>query len=310
MTSSQSTRDTVRAKPGANRTTRSTADGKARVSRRHYGRFVASVFLLAILGYLVSAMTGAKIDYAVTGEFLFSPLILTGMLYTLVISVLSMIIGMVLGSLSAVASLSANPLLRITANVYVWAFRGTPVLVQLLLWYNIALIFPTVTILGLGTYLTTSLVTPFVAALVGLGLNEGAYMSEIIRGGLLAVGPGQRQAAEALGMTPYVTLRRVILPQAFRVALPGTGNQFVIMLKSSAMASVVQYSELLHASETIYQRNFAIIELLLVASVWYVVLTTLFTVIQSYIERRLGRSSSSDSEAFHWRRLRRWTSHA
>ena len=201
-----------------------------------------------------------------------------------------MLIGLALGTLSSLAALSEIRVLRVSAAFYIWIFRGTPVLVQLLLWYNAALVFPTVTIPGFGTYLTTSLITPFVAALVDLGINEGAYMSEIIRGGLISVGDGQRQAAQALGMTPLVAMRRVILPQAFRVALPGTGNQFVIMLKSSAMASIVQYSELLNAAENVYQRNFAIIELLLVASFWYIVLTTLFTVVQSIIERRLGRS--------------------
>ncbi|MGW0828911.1 amino acid ABC transporter permease [Streptomyces prunicolor] len=279
------------------------------VPRRHYGRLLASVALLLAAVCFFSRVAEAKIDYGVTLHYLANPLILKGMVNTLVISVLSMLIGLVLGTLSAVAALSRIRLLRISSALYIWVFRGTPVLVQLLLWYNAALVFPTVTVPGLGTYTTTSLITPFVAALVGLGINEGAYMSEIIRGGLISVGDGQRQAAQALGMTPFVAMRHVILPQAFRVALPGTGNQFVIMLKSSAMASVVQYSELLNVTENVYQRNFAIIELLLVASFWYIVLTTVFTVVQSFIERRLGRSvrghQSASKSIWHsgnWRR--------
>ena len=249
--------------------------------------------VVVVLGvFLVRAATGAKIDFSVTGEFLTQEFIVQGAINTLVISVLSMIVGVVLGMLSSLARLSSNPVLRFVAIAYVWAFRGTPVLVQLLLWYNLALIFPILQIPFLGSISTNAVMTPFVAALIGLGINEGAYMSEIFRGGIISVGAGQREAAKALGMKPFTVMRKVVLPQAFRVALPGTGNQFVIMLKSSSLASVVQYSELLHSAQTVYQRNLAIIELLLVASVWYIALTTVFTFLQSLLERKLGKSQA------------------
>lgn len=267
------------------------------VRRRHVGRWATAAVVVIVLAYLVRAFVHAKIDYSITAEYLTKPFIIRGALNTLVISVLSMVLGLVLGTLSALAGLSSNPVLRAVSVGYVWLFRGTPVLVQLLLWYNLALIFPTVTVPGLGTYLTNTIMTPFVAALVGLGINEGAYLSEIIRGGIISVDRGQIQAAKALCMEPWAITRKIVLPQAFRVALPSTGNQFVIMLKSSSLASVVQYGELLYASQTVYQRNLAIMELLIVASIWYIVLTTIFTLIQATIERRLGRSHRATNAA-------------
>lgn len=275
------------------------------VRKRHYARAASGSLIVAVIGGIAYAFGASKnIDWTTVHQYLTSQFIIEGAWHTLEISVLSMLIGLLLGTVAAIARMSANPVTRWAAGLYVWFFRGTPVLVQLLLWYNLSLIFPTVLVPGLGRYSTNSIITPFVAALLGLGINEGAYMCEIVRGGILSVPDGQRQAAKALGMTPWKIMRNVTLPQAFRVALPGTGNQFVIMLKSSSLASIVQYSELLHASETVYQRNLAIIELLLVASFWYIVLTTLFTAAQNLIERRLGRAHRrTPNGSSGWRRM-------
>lgn len=267
-------------------------DSRPIIARKNYGSWIMGSIVVLLAALLVNASTGAKIDFSVTGEYLTQDFIIQGAINTLTISILSMILGVVLGLLSSLARLSSNPVIRFVAIAYVWAFRGTPVLVQLLLWYNLALIFPTLQIPFMGSVSTNAVMTPFVAALIGLGINEGAYMSEIFRGGILSVGAGQREAAKALGMKPFTVMRKVVLPQAFRVSLPGTGNQFVIMLKSSSLASVVQYSELLHSAQTVYQRNLSIIELLLVASIWYIALTTIFTVLQSLLERRLGKSQA------------------
>jgi polar amino acid transport system permease protein len=163
--------------------------------------------------------------------------------------------------------------------------------VQLLLWYNIALVFP---ILNLGFYKDemNQVMTPFLAALLGLGLNEAAYMSEIVRAGIQSVDEGQTEASHALGMTQGKTLRRVILPQAMRVIVPPTGNEFINMLKTSSLAYAVQFNELIKRAQDISSTSLAVVELYFVASIWYLILTSIFSVFQYYLERRYARGSS------------------
>jgi polar amino acid transport system permease protein len=191
----------------------------------------------------------------------------------------------------AVMRLSKNPVMSSVAWGYIWFFRGTPVLVQLLLWYNLALIFP---IINLGFYRDemNDFMTPFIAALLGLGLNEAAYMAEISRAGIQSVDEGQTEAAHALGMTGGRTMRRIVLPQAMRVIVPPTGNEFINMLKTSSLAYAIQLHELLKAGSDIYSRNLAVMELLMVVTIWYLVMTTFFSIIQFYIERYFARGSS------------------
>jgi len=236
------------------------------------------------------AAARGNIQWHLVGRYIYAPGVLAGVRNTVLISVLSMLIGLVLGLLGAVMRLSSNVVARSAAAAYVWLFRGTPQLVQLLLWYNLALIFPTIVIPGIGQYDTNHVITPMAAGLLGLGINEGAYMTEIFRGGLLGVDPGQTRAARALGMTPVGTFRRIVLPQALRIAMPGASNQFVILLKGSSLLSIVQYTELLYSVKIVYDRNYAVVELLLVATVWYIAVTGVFVIIQNLIERRLGRS--------------------
>jgi polar amino acid transport system permease protein len=192
---------------------------------------------------------------------------------------------------------------------YVWFFRGTPVLVQLLLWYNLAYIFP---ILNLGFYKDemNDVMTPFLAALLGLGLNEGAYMSEIVRAGINSVDEGQTEASHALGMTNSQNMRRIVLPQAMRVIVPPTGNEYINMLKTSSLAYAVQYQELMKAATDISSTTLAIMEMLFVASIWYLVLTTVFSIGQYYLERRFSRGSTRSLPPTPLQRLRRnlgWT---
>jgi polar amino acid transport system permease protein len=206
--------------------------------------------------------------------------------------------GIALGVLFAVMRQSENYVLRTVSSAYIWLFRGTPVLVQLLVWYNLALVFQTVSLkiplVDWTIYSTpmNSFMTPLMAALLGLGLNEGAYMAEIVRGGLLSVDEGQTEAAMALGMSRGLTLRRIVLPQAMRVIIPPTGNEFISMLKTSALAILVNYGELAQRAQAIYQTNFKIIELLFVISIWYLVLTTVATIGQSFLERRYARGTT------------------
>ncbi len=263
---------------------------------RHYGRWLGAGVVVAGLALLGYAFANADIDYAVTGEFLTAPSILSGMLNTVLISVLAQALGIGLGVLAAVMRLSRNPVTSAVAGTYIWFFRGTPVLVQLLVWYNLAFIFPVISVPGLGTWATNDVMTPMLAALLGLGINEGAYMAEIVRAGIGSVDEGQTEAAHALGMSPQKTMRRIVLPQAMRVIVPPTGNEFINMLKTSSLAYAIQYGELLQSAVRIYSNNLAIIELLFTVSIWYLALTSVFSIFQYRLERRFSRGSSARPE--------------
>ncbi|MEO5708831.1 MAG: amino acid ABC transporter permease [Nocardioidaceae bacterium] len=258
---------------------------------RHYGRWVGAGVVILALVALVYSFSNATIDYSVTGHFFTAPTILRGMVNTLIISVLAQALGVGLGILAAVMRLSHNPVTSTVAAVYVWFFRGTPVLVQLLVWYNLAYVFPTLTLPGIGSWQTNDVMTPFLAALLGLGINEGAYMAEIVRAGIGSVDEGQTEAAHALGMSPAKTMRRIILPQAMRVIVPPTGNEFINMLKTSSLAYAIQYNELLQSAVKIYSNNLAVIELLFTVSLWYLILTSVFSLVQFRVERRFSRGS-------------------
>jgi polar amino acid transport system permease protein len=235
------------------------------------------------------------------GEFLFDQRILEGLVVTLELTVIAMAIGIVFGVVLAVMRLSPNPLISGSSWLYIWFFRGTPVLVQLLFWYNIAALYPKI---GLGIPFgpafvhpdANTLITAFRAAVLGLGLNEGAYMAEIVRAGIISVDEGQSDAARSLGMTRLQTLRRIVLPQAMRVIIPPTGNETISMLKTTSLASVITVTELLYSSQLIYSVNFKPIPLLIVVSVWYLACTSILYVGQYYLERYYGRGATREQE--------------
>lgn len=258
---------------------------------RHYGRWVAGVVVIALVALLVHAFAGANVNYGAIPDFFFNSSILTGVKNTIVISVTAMAVGAILGIVLAVMRLSKNPVTAWVAWAYVWFFRGTPVYVQLLVWFNLSIVFP---VINLGFYKDemTQFMTPFMAALLGLGLNEAAYMSEIVRAGLQSVDEGQTEASHALGMTQGQTLRRVVLPQAMRVIVPPTGNEFINMLKTSSLVVAVQYPELLRNSQDISQTSGATVEMLFLAACWYLILTSVFSVGQYYLERYYARGTS------------------
>ncbi|MFC4506457.1 MULTISPECIES: amino acid ABC transporter permease [Streptomyces] len=259
---------------------------------RHWGRWVSGFVVVALLALLVNAFANGDIQWATVGDKVFDSTVVAGAGRTLLISVLAMVLGVVLGVVLAVMRLSKNPVTSTVAWLYIWFFRGTPVYVQLLMWFNLALIFP---VLNLGPIYKdemTDVMTPFMCALLGLGLNEAAYMAEICRAGLLAVDEGQTEAAHALGMSHGKTLRRIVIPQAMRVIVPPTGNEFINMLKTSSLVYVVTYNELLRSTSVIGSSSFAVMELLFVASIWYLVMTSVFSVFQYYLERYYARGSS------------------
>ncbi len=284
---------------GPDRVTGSASDEAIKaVPVRHWGRYVSAAIVLALVAAFGIALSKADITWASIPRFLTSRVILDGLRNTLVISVAAQAVGIVLGILFAVMRLSKNPVVGTVSWFYIWFFRGTPVLVQLVFWFNLSLVFQTMTIpvpftdLAIFSKPMNDFMTPFTAALLGLGLNEGAYMAEIVRAGIISVDEGQSEAAAALGMTSTQTMRRVVLPQAMRVIIPPTGNEFINMLKTSSLAAVVLLGELFRSAQNIYSSNLQTIELLVVISIWYLVLTTLASIIQYYVERRFARGSS------------------
>src|SRR6185369_13678434 len=230
---------------------------------------------------------------------------------TLELTVLCMAIGIVIGILLAVMRLSANPLVSGASWLYIWLFRGTPVLVQILFWGYISALYPSLSLgIPLGPqfahFSANSVITPFLAAILALGLNEGAYMAEIVRAGIISVDEGQTDAASALGLTRLQTMRRIVLPQAMRVIIPPTGNETISMLKTSSLVSVIAYPELLYSAQLIYAVNYLQIPLLLTASIWYLAVTSVLSVGQYYVERHFGRGHSSRQPPESWlTRLRR-----
>ena len=278
---------------------------------RHPGRWVIAVVLVAAVGGVLYAFaTSPQLQWDIVAHWFFSGRIRDGLVKTLELTVIAMGIGVVLGIVLAVMRLSPNPVVSTVSWLYIWFFRGTPVLVQLIFWFNIATVFPHLTIgiphfAPLYTADMNGLVTTFVAAILGLGLNEAAYMAEIVRAGIISVDQGQTEAAQALGMTRLQTMRRIVLPQAMRVIIPPTGNETISMLKTTSLVSFIALADLLYSAQLIYDSNYRTIELLLVASIWYLMVTSVLTVGQYYVERYFARGASRELPPTPVQRLRR-----
>ena len=279
---------------------------------RHPGRWIAiAVVLFVAVSLADSLATNQRFEWGLFRQYFFSSRILHGLVLTLELTALSMALGIALGILLAVMRLSPNPLVSGASWLYIWFFRGTPVLVQILLCYNIAALYPRFS-LGLpfggpqfAHFSAASLITPFRVGVLALGLNEGAYMAEIVRAGILSVEEGQTDAAQSLGMTRLQTMRRIVLPQAMRVILPPTGNETISMLKTTSLVAVIAASDLLYSVQLIYSVNFRPIPLLLVASAWYLIVTTVLTIGQYYLERHFGRGATRELPETPLQRLRR-----
>lgn len=257
------------------------------------GRWITGIVALLLVIGLVVIFAKGRIEWHEVPDYIFDTRVLVGMGYTVLYTVIAMIMGVVGGLILAVMKMSDIPVLRTISWAYVWFFRGTPVLVQLLLWFNIGLVLPQIAfgIPGMEPWVqfeTNALVTPFLAAVLGLGLHEAAYMSEIVRAGLLSVHKGQREAAKSVGMTPAQCMFRVILPQATKIIIPPTGNQFIGMLKTTSLVVVIAGSEMMTVVQNIYARNFLTFELLIVACIWYLVLTTLSELGLRWLEKRFS----------------------
>ncbi|KSV87395.1 MULTISPECIES: amino acid ABC transporter permease [Sinorhizobium/Ensifer group] len=266
----------------------------------HPWRWISGGLVILLLAVIGRAFAVGQIQWTVVGEFLTAGVIITGFGWTLLISACALVLGVFLGFAFGIMRLSENPILRFAAWLYVWVFRGTPVLLQLLIWFNIALVFPRLYIPGLIDARMVDVVTPFVAAVLGLGVNEGSYLTEVVRGGISSVDKGQKEAAHTLGMTPGQTMRRIILPQTLRLILPVLGNSAIGMLKFSSLAATIAMGEMLNAAQRIYFINGAVIELLFVCAVWYLAGTTVLSIGQYYLERHFGRDGAAATSERRW----------
>jgi polar amino acid transport system permease protein len=268
------------------------------VPRRRPGQWVAAAAVLVVVAMVVHTLfTNPRFQWDVVGAYFTEASILRGLLLTVWLTAAVMVCGYVLGIVLAVMRLSANPVLRTISFGYVWLIRSVPPLVQLLFWYELASLYPQLS-LGIPfgpsfvTVQTAHLFTGLLAAFVGLTLDVGAFSAEIVRGGLLAVEKGQTEAAQSLGLSGWRIFRRIVLPQAMPAIIPASGNLLIGMLKATAIVSVIAVQDLLYSAQLIYNQNFLIIPLLLVATIWYIVLTTLLSIGQYFVERHYARGSA------------------
>jgi polar amino acid transport system permease protein len=269
---------------------------KPRIHHRPVHEYVVwAIGLLLAAGIAYTLVTNPRYEWNVIGQYLTAGTVLQGLWLTVWMTFLVMLIATVLGLVVAVMRASTVLPVRILAIGYVNLFRGTPVLVQLILWFNIAALYPNIRLgipfTSIGTQLNTNaLISATTAAVIGLSLNEAAYMSEIVRGGFNSVPKGQLEAADSIGMSEGMKLRRIIIPQSMPTIIPATGNQLISMLKETSLVSVLGVGDLLQSVQLIYARTYQTIPLLLVASIWYLVVSVALSYPQAKIEAYYDKS--------------------
>ncbi|MFD5630133.1 amino acid ABC transporter permease [Streptomyces sp. NPDC127072] len=257
------------------------------VPQRRLGQWTAAVVVLVLLGLaLNSVVRNDAFQWDVVGDYFTTAAVLRGLWLTLWLTVLVMVLGFALGALLAAFRLSANPVLRAVSWGYVWLFRSMPILVQLLFWFNIGVLYPE--ILGIRT---VNLLGPVTVAIIGLTLHEAAYAAEVVRGGILSVDRGQIEAAQALGLSRWRRWWKIVLPQAMRSIVPPAGNMLIGTLKGTSIVSVIAVQDLLYSVQLVYHRTYQVMPLLMVATLWYVVVTSVLSVGQYYVERHYARGS-------------------
>ncbi len=276
---------------------------------RHPGRWLAVAILLVLVAMMVNSLvTNPNWRWDTFSQYVFTEVVFQGLWKTIWITAASMAIGIVLGVILAVMRMSPNPVVKTVAWLYIWFFRGTPVLVQIVFWVYLAQLYRYVSLgIPFGPeflfFDVNQLIPVVVGGVLALGLNEAAYMAEIVRSGILSVGKGQSEAAEALGMTRGKLMRRIVLPQAMRIIVPPTGNEVISMLKTTSLLVMAAITELFTTVQNIYNSNYQQVPLLVVASMWYLVVTSILSVGQFYLERHFGRGVAGSSQQRAKRRL-------
>ncbi|MFF9161167.1 amino acid ABC transporter permease [Streptomyces longwoodensis] len=265
------------------------ADELTVVPQRRLGQWTAAAAVLVLLGLAVtSVLRNRAFQWGVVADYFTTDSVLRGLWLTLWLTVVVMVLGFALGTLLAAARLSANPVLRAVSWGYVWLFRSIPILVQLLLWFNIGALYP-----HLFGVRTVDLFTPIAVAIIGLTLHEAAYAAEVVRGGILSVDRGQIEAAQALGLSRWRRWWRIVLPQAMRAIVPPAGNMLIGTLKGTSIVSVIAVQDLLFSVQLVYHRTYQVIPLLMVATIWYTVVTSVLSVGQYYVEKRYARGTGA-----------------
>lgn len=259
---------------------------------------VAAALLVGFVGLAVSLWGNPNVHHPTINEFIFSPRILGGVALTLVLTVVAMLVSSVLGVLLAVMRLSHNPVMTVLAWLYIWVFRGTPLLIQIVFWGYLGLLYSQIS-LGIPftdftvfSVDTNTLIPALTAGLLALTLNQAAYSAEIVRAGMLSVDEGQHEAAYSVGMSPLFTLFKVVLPQAMRVIIPPMGNETISMLKNTSLLSVIAVLELYTVATQISSQSLRQVEMLVVVSCWYLFLTSVLSIPQYYLERHFGRGNA------------------
>ncbi|MGP3635982.1 amino acid ABC transporter permease [Streptomyces sp. 24-1644] len=255
---------------------------------RRTGQWAAAAAVLVLLALALSSVVrNDAFQWEVVGAYLTTDSVLRGLGLTLWLTALVMVLGFALGTLLAVLRLSGNHVLKAVSWGYVWLFRSTPILVQLLFWFNIGALYPQ--ILGVST---VNLLGPVTVAVIGLTLHEAAYAAEVVRGGILSVERGQLEAAQSLGLGPWRRFHRIVLPQAMRSIVPPAGNMLIGTLKGTSIVSIIAVQDLLYSVQLVYHRTYQVIPLLLVATLWYVAVTSLLSIGQHYVERHYARGTA------------------
>lgn len=266
---------------------------------RHPGRWVFASVVLVLLGiFLFDAASREAYHWDTYFKYILDTRIAVAALHTIALTILAMVLGVVLGSIVAVLRMSPNPVLQGVSWLYLWIFRGTPVYVQLVFWGLLGAVYQVVNLGVTEVDLQDVLQNAFLLAALGLGLNEAAYMAEIVRAGIQAVPEGQSEASKALGMTWWQNMRRTVLPQAMRIIIPPTGNELISLLKTTSLVIAIPYTgELYGRSTDISNSIFQPVPLLMVAATWYLLITSVLMVGQHYLERYFSRGSSRQLSA-------------
>lgn len=266
------------------------------VPLKHPGRWVTAAIVVGLAAwFLIGAATNEAYGWDTYFAYLFDTRIITAAGHTIAITTLAMVLGVVGGVLLAVMRMSPNPVLRVVSWGFLWIFRGTPIYVQLVFWGLLGSIYQVIAVGPVEISVEAVLSNMFLLAVLGLGLNEAAYMAEIVRSGIQAVPEGQLEASKALGMGWWMTMRRTVMPQAMRIIIPPTGNEFISLLKTTSLVVAIPYThELYGRSLDIANALFQPVPLLLVAASWYLVITSLFMIGQHYLEKYYERGSTRE----------------
>ena len=277
--------------------TTSPYEGLRVVGARHPGRWAATAVVAVLLAMVLhSLITNPRWEWGVVWAYLGEVSIVEGVWMTIKLTLITAVLGFALGTVLALMRLSQSPLLRAVSWGYTWVFRSVPLILQLLLWYNLAYLYQSLDVgipfgPSFGSFETLSLIDKFGAAILGLGLHQAAYSAEIVRAGILSVDQGQHEAAASLGIPRRRQSTRIVLPQAMRTIVPTAVNEIIGLFKGTSIVYVLALGELFYTVSVIYGRTTRVLPMLVVAAVWYVVLTTVVTVVQFYVERYYAKGA-------------------